>query len=153
MSEPAGSRLLEVYIGRRSLDLVRAYMVTTIDFLAACGDVFSQFKEGKGIMYGAALGDAVVSYLEKHPPISPRIKGGIIMNTPVNGLKFHDEGTAFSSISHPDLQPRLDGLFGLAGEKHEPLRNFARHNGPTSEGPLFQVRSDLRLNIGISHPL
>lgn len=40
LSEPVGSRLLEVYIGRRSLDPEKTYMVTTIDFLAAGGDVF-----------------------------------------------------------------------------------------------------------------
>jgi 2',3'-cyclic-nucleotide 2'-phosphodiesterase (5'-nucleotidase family) len=153
LSEPAGSRVREVYIGRRSLDPKKTYTVTTIDFLAAGGDAFSPFKEGKNIMYGTALRDVIVSYLEKHSPISPRIEGRIIMNTPLYSLKFHDEGIAFPRISLFDLQPQLDGLFRLARKEYESLRNFSRHNGTTFEGPLFQVRSDLCLNIGITHSL
>jgi 5'-nucleotidase / UDP-sugar diphosphatase len=153
LSEPAGSRVREVYIGRRSLDPEKTYTVTTIDFLAAGGDAFSPFTEGKNIMYGMALRDVIVYYLEKHSPISPRIEGRIIMNAPLNSLKSHDEGIAFSRIGFFNLQPQLDGLFRLAREEYEPLRNVAGHDGTTFEGPLFQVRSDLRLNIGISHSL
>jgi 5'-nucleotidase / UDP-sugar diphosphatase len=143
LTEPAGSRVRKVYIGRRSLDPDKTYTVTTIDFLAVGGDAFSPFKEGKNIMYGTALRDVIVAYLEKHSPISPRIEGRIIMNPPVNSLKFHDERIALSRISLFDLQPQLGGLFRLAWEEYKPLRNFSRHNGATLEGPLFQVRSDL----------
>jgi 2',3'-cyclic-nucleotide 2'-phosphodiesterase (5'-nucleotidase family) len=153
LSEPAGSRVREVYIGRQSLDAEKSYTVTTIDFLAAGGDAFSPFKEGKSIIYRMALRDVLVSYLEKHSPISPRIEGRIIMNAPLNSLKSHDEGIAFPRIGFSDLQPQLDGLFRLAGEEYEPLRNVAGHDGTTFEGPLFQVRSDLCLNIGIAHSL
>jgi 2',3'-cyclic-nucleotide 2'-phosphodiesterase (5'-nucleotidase family) len=153
LSEPVSSRVREVHIGRRSLDPKKMYTVTTIDFLAAGGDTFSPFKEGKNIMYGTALRDVFVSYLEKHSPISPRIEGRIIINTPLNSLNFHDEGIAFPCISLFDLQPHLDGLFRLARKEYEPLRNFSRHNGTTFEGPLFQVRSNLCLNIGITHSL
>ena len=153
ISEPAGSRVREVHIGRRSLDPERTYTVTTIDFLVAGGDAFSPFKEGKNIMYGTALRDVFVSYLEKHSPISPRIEGRIIMNAPLKSLKFHDEGIAFPRISLFDLQSQLDGLFRLAGEEYEALGNVARQDGTTFEGPLFQVRSDLCLNIAITHPL
>ena len=153
ISEPAGFRVREVHIGRRSLDPERTYTVTTIDFLVAGGDAFSPFKEGKNIMYGTALRDVFVSYLEKHSPISPRIEGRIIMNAPLKSLKFHDEGIAFPRISLFDLQSQLDGLFRLAGEEYEALGNVARQDGTTFEGPLFQVRSDLCLNIAITHPL
>ena len=153
VTEPAGFRVREVYVGRRSLDPDKMYTVTTIDFLAVGGDAFSLFKEGRDIVYGTALRDVIVSYLEKHSPISPRIEGRIIINPPLNSLKFHDEGIAFSRISLSDLQAQLDGFFRLAREEYEPLRNFSRHDGVTFEGSLFQVRSDLCLNIGITHSL
>jgi len=153
ISEPVGSRVREVYIGRRSLDSKKTYTVTTIDFLAAGGDAFSPFMGGKDIMHGTALRDVIVSYLEKHSPISPRTEGRIIINTPLNSLKFHDEGIAFSRISLFDLQSQLDGLFRLAREEYEPMCNFSGYNGTTFEGPLFQVRSDFCLNIGITHSL
>ena len=44
LSEPAGSRVREVYIGRRALDPEKTYTVTTIDFLAAGGDAFSPIQ-------------------------------------------------------------------------------------------------------------
>jgi hypothetical protein len=153
LSEPAGSRVREVHIGRRSLDREKIYTVTTVDYLAAGGDAFSPFKEGKNILYGTALKDILVSYLKKHSPVSPRIEGRILMNAPLSNLKFYDERIASSCIGLSDLQPQLDGLFRFAREEYEPLRNVAGHNGTTFEGPLFQVRSDLCLNIGISHSL
>jgi len=153
LSEPAGSRVREVYIGRRVLDTEKTYTVTTIDFLAAGGDAFSPFKEGNNIVYGTALRDVIVSYLEKHSPISPRIEGRIIMNTPLNSLKFHDERIAFPCIGLFDLQSQLNGLFRLAREEYEPLRDFSRHDGATFERPLFQIRSDLCLDVGICHSL
>ena len=153
LSEPAGSRVREVYIGRRSLDAEKTYTITTIDFLAAGGDAFSPFKEGKSIMYGMALRDVIVSYLEKHSPISPRIEGRVIMNTPFNSLKFHNERIAFPRIGLFDLQSQFDGLFRLAREEYEALRNVAGHDGTALEGPLFQIRPDLCLNIGITHSL
>ena len=70
LSEPVGSRIREVYIGRRALDPEKTYTVTTIDFLAAGGDAFSPFKEGKNIMYGTALRD-VVSPISKSILLSP----------------------------------------------------------------------------------
>jgi 5'-nucleotidase / UDP-sugar diphosphatase len=153
ISEPIGSRVREVYIGRRPLDPEKTYTLTTVDYLAAGGDAFPPFKEGKSIMYGMALRDVLVSYLEKHSPISPRIEGRIIINAPLNSLKFHDERIAFPRIGLSELQSQLDGLFRFAGEEYEALRNVARHDGTTFEGPLFQVRSDLCLNIGITHSL
>ncbi len=153
LSEPAGSRVREVHIGRRSLDREKIYTVTTVDYLAAGGDAFSPFKEGKNILYGTALKDILVSYLKKHSPVSPRIEGRILMNAPLSNLKFYDERIASSCIGLSDLQPQLDGLFRFAREEYKPLRNVAGHDGPTFEGPLFQVRSDLCLNIGITHSL
>ena len=151
--EPVGSRVREVYIGRRPLDPEKTYTLTTVDYLAAGGDAFSPFKEGRNIMYGMALRDVLVSYLEKHSPISPRVEGRIIINAPLNSLKFHDEGIALPRVSLSDLQSQLDGLFRLAGEEYESLCNVAGHDGTTFEGPLFQVRPDLCLNIGITHSL
>jgi 2',3'-cyclic-nucleotide 2'-phosphodiesterase (5'-nucleotidase family) len=153
ISEPAGSRVREAYTGRRPLDPKKTYTVTTIDFLAAGGDAFSPFMEGTDVIHGTALRDVIVSYLEKHSPISPRIEGRIIINTPLNSLESHDEGIAFSRISLFDLQSQLDGLFRLPREEYEPMRNFSGHNGTTFEGPLFQVRSDFCMNISITHSL
>ncbi|MGZ3578900.1 MAG: bifunctional metallophosphatase/5'-nucleotidase [Syntrophales bacterium] len=102
-SEPVGSRVREVYIGRRPLDPEKTYTLTTVDYLAAGGDAFSPFKEGKNIMYGMALRDVLLSYLERHSPISPRVEGRIIINAPLSSLKFHDEGIAPSRVSLSDL--------------------------------------------------
>jgi 2',3'-cyclic-nucleotide 2'-phosphodiesterase (5'-nucleotidase family) len=80
LSEPAGSRVKEVYIGISPLDPNKTYTVTTVDFLAVGGDKFSTFKEGRNIVYGKALRDIFVSYLKEHSPVFPMIEGRIIIN-------------------------------------------------------------------------
>jgi len=89
LSEPAGSRIKDVYVGNRPLDRKKTYTVTTVDFLADGGDAFSTFKKGKNIVYGMALRDVFVSYLEKHSPVAPRTEERIIINLGWKGLELH----------------------------------------------------------------
>lgn len=109
VSEPVGSRVKEVSIGDKPLIKEKTYTVTTIDFLAAGGDAFTTFKEGKNILYGIRLRDLFVSYLKKHSPVAPRIEGRIIVNTERETLKFHDERMGLSRVllDKPDKR-RID---------------------------------------------
>jgi 2',3'-cyclic-nucleotide 2'-phosphodiesterase (5'-nucleotidase family) len=53
--------------------------VTTNDFLAAGGDRFGMFREGKNAVVGDDIREAVLDYLKKHSPVSPRIEGRIVV--------------------------------------------------------------------------
>ncbi|MGB9857042.1 MAG: bifunctional metallophosphatase/5'-nucleotidase [Dictyoglomaceae bacterium] len=75
MTKPVGQRVVEVYVGDKPLELDKVYRVVTNDFLAAGGDNFVTFKEGKNLVYGDMLRDVFVEYLKKHSPISPKVEG------------------------------------------------------------------------------
>jgi 5'-nucleotidase/UDP-sugar diphosphatase len=150
LSEPAGSRIKDVYVGSRPLDRKKTYTITTVDFLADGGDAFSTFKKGENIVYGVALRDVFVSYLKKHSPVSPRTEERIIINLGWKGLKLHDERVGLPRINLFDLQPQLDCLFRFAREKYKPMGDLTGPDGTVFEGPLFQIRSDSCLNIRVT---
>ncbi len=74
-----GSRVKELTIGGKPADRSRIYRVTTNDFLAAGGDRFGMFREGKNAVIGDDVRDAFLDYLKKHSPVSPRIEGRIVV--------------------------------------------------------------------------
>ena len=78
-SAPEGSRVKELDVGGVPADPLRAYRVTTNDFLAAGGDRFGIFREGKNAVVGDNVRDAFLAYLQTHSPVSPRIEGRIVV--------------------------------------------------------------------------
>ncbi len=79
MTKSVGQRVVEVFVGDKPLELDKIYKVVTNDFLAAGGDNFITFKEGKNLVYGDMLRDVFVEYLKKHSPISPGVEGRSII--------------------------------------------------------------------------
>jgi hypothetical protein len=150
LSERAGSRIKDVYVGSRHLDRQKTYTVTTVDFLADGGDAFSTFKKGENIVYGMALRDVFVSYLKKHSPVSPRTEERIIINLGWKGLKLHDERVGLPRVNLFDLQPQLNCLFRFTREKYKPMGDLTGPDRTVFEGPLFQIRSDSCLNIRVA---
>jgi 5'-nucleotidase / UDP-sugar diphosphatase len=78
LKKPAGERVVRVEVGGETLDQGKTYSVTTNDFLAAGGDKVAALKEGKNIGYGGTLMDALVEYLKKGSPVSPKVEGRIL---------------------------------------------------------------------------
>jgi 5'-nucleotidase/UDP-sugar diphosphatase len=78
LKKTVGERVMKAEVGGKPLDPNKAYTVVTNDFLAAGGDKVGALKEGKNITYGDLLRDALVEYLKKHAPVSPRIEGRIL---------------------------------------------------------------------------
>lgn len=76
---PKGNRVGEALINNRKLDPERTYRVVTNEFLAAGGDRYVSFKQGKNIVYGDDVREIFVRYLEKNSPVSPRVEGRIII--------------------------------------------------------------------------
>jgi 2',3'-cyclic-nucleotide 2'-phosphodiesterase (5'-nucleotidase family) len=79
LAAPEGSRVKELTIGGKPADRSRIYRVTTNDFLAAGGDRFGMFREGKNAVVGDDIRDALLDYLKKQSPVSPRIEGRIVV--------------------------------------------------------------------------
>jgi 2',3'-cyclic-nucleotide 2'-phosphodiesterase (5'-nucleotidase family) len=79
MAAAEGSRVKELAIGGKPADRSRTYRVTTNDFLAAGGDRFGMFREGKNAVIGDDVRDAFLDYLKKHSPVYPRTEGRIVV--------------------------------------------------------------------------
>lgn len=77
-SKPAGSRVVAAEIGGKPLEPATDYKVATNDFLAAGGDQFNPFKNGKNVSFGVPVRDAVVDYIRRNSPIGARIQDRII---------------------------------------------------------------------------
>jgi 5'-nucleotidase/UDP-sugar diphosphatase len=79
LAAPEGSRVKELFIGGKPADRSRNYRVTTNDFLAAGGDRFGMFREGRNAVVGDDIRDAFLDYLKKHSPVNPRTEGRIVV--------------------------------------------------------------------------
>ena len=77
--KPGGTRVQQVTVGDRPLDPKKIYRVTTNDFLAAGGDHYSTFKEGKNAAFGEAIREWFIKYLREHSPVNPRVEGRIVI--------------------------------------------------------------------------
>jgi 2',3'-cyclic-nucleotide 2'-phosphodiesterase (5'-nucleotidase family) len=119
VSEPVGSRVKEVYIWGKPLTKEKTYTVTTIDFLAAGGDAFKTFKDGKNLLYGTNLRDLFVSYLKKNSPVAPHREGRIIFNTERKTSKLYDKRMDFPRINLFDVQPAFYSILRFTGEEYK----------------------------------
>ncbi|NPV05933.1 MAG: bifunctional metallophosphatase/5'-nucleotidase [Syntrophaceae bacterium] len=79
MAAPEGSRVKELFIDGKPAEHSKTYRVTTNDFLAAGGDRFGMFREGKNAVVGDNVRDAFLDYLKRHSPVSPRTEGRIVV--------------------------------------------------------------------------
>lgn len=79
MAAPEGSRVKELFVDGKPAEPLRTYRVTTNDFLAAGGDRFKSFRDGKDAVIGDNVRDAFLAYLEKHSPVSPGTEGRIVV--------------------------------------------------------------------------
>ena len=77
---PPMSRVVEVLINGKPLELDKVYTVATNDFMAAGGDGYSAFKNAKSSVWvtGNWMRDDFVEYIKKHTPLNPQVEGRII---------------------------------------------------------------------------
>lgn len=76
-ANPKGSRVVEAMVNGGKLDPDRTYRVATNEFLAAGGDRYVSFKQGKNIVHGDDVRDVFIRYLEKNSPVSLSVEGRI----------------------------------------------------------------------------
>jgi 5'-nucleotidase len=77
-ARPAGSRVVDVTINGRPLDVNATYTAAMVDFLAGGGDGYTTFKAGTNIMNGPADVDALVAYAGSLPqPVNVTTDGRI----------------------------------------------------------------------------
>jgi len=82
LSRPPGNRVVEARVGTRPIEERAVYRVVTNDFLAAGGDRFTAFKEGKNVTARESLRDVVIDYVAQKSPVAPATEGRITFKTP-----------------------------------------------------------------------
>jgi 5'-nucleotidase len=70
-TKPAGQRVTSIRINGAPIDLAKTYSVSTFSFLAAGGDNFTAFTEGKTKDTGLVDRDLWIKYLTDHKPVAP----------------------------------------------------------------------------------
>ena len=81
-SKPSGSRVYDIKIQGKPLDLQKVYRVQTIDYLATGGDGQVGFTHGTNLAYGDPVIDVVADYVAKHSPVNPKVDGRIVQAGP-----------------------------------------------------------------------
>jgi 2',3'-cyclic-nucleotide 2'-phosphodiesterase (5'-nucleotidase family) len=77
-SKPAGSKVASARVAGKPMDDQAAYRVVTNDFLAAGGDRFNVFKQGKSVITGPSLLDVVSEYIHKNSPVKAPAQNRIV---------------------------------------------------------------------------
>jgi 5'-nucleotidase len=70
-TRPEGNRITSITINGQALDPAASYKVATFSFLAAGGDNFRAFTEGKAVDTGLVDYQAWIDYLTDNSPVSP----------------------------------------------------------------------------------
>ncbi len=78
LSKPAGSRVVSATVDGKPLVPTTVYRVATNDFLAAGGDLYTEFKEGRNVVFGSELRDAVTDYITHHSPVTVGTDGRMV---------------------------------------------------------------------------
>ena len=77
MGRPAGARVVCAALDGQPIDPAASYRVTMNSFLAAGGDSFTLFNEGRDAMTGAVDLDALEAWLAAHPALALPATGRI----------------------------------------------------------------------------
>lgn len=79
MTRPAGFRVVHASVLGKPLQPGSTYRVAANDFLAAAGDQFTPFTQGRNLAYGDTLRDIVGAYLLKHSPVRPGLEKRMVL--------------------------------------------------------------------------
>jgi 2',3'-cyclic-nucleotide 2'-phosphodiesterase (5'-nucleotidase family) len=77
LSKPAGAKVASVEVAGKPLAAQATYRVVTNDFLAAGGNQFNIFKQGRNVSVGPPQRDAVADYIRKDSPINVQARNRI----------------------------------------------------------------------------
>ena len=79
-TKPAGSRIVEVEVGGRPLELGRSYRVATNEYVYAGGDGYEALGRGKALIDGSGgtlMASMVMEYIEQQGEVAPEVEGRI----------------------------------------------------------------------------
>lgn len=119
-SKEAGSRIVDVKVAGKPLDLNRNYKLATNDFLAAGGDMYSMFKEGEILAQYPGLDEILIDYIAQYGTANAKVDGRIQEGALEEVVK-----TAETYVVKPgDVLWRIAKKFGLTWEALSEFNNL-----------------------------
>jgi len=84
LKKPAGSRVVEVLVNGKTIELDKVYTVAVLDFMAAGGDGYAVLKEAKSSKWvtGNWMRDDLVDYIKTNPQVNVTVDGRITFVNP-----------------------------------------------------------------------
>ena len=79
--KPIGSRVEEIKVGGKPIEMSKLYRVATNDYLVTGGDGYKALTKGKvliGTRSGTLLTDVLTKYIKAHDPIAKKAEGRIV---------------------------------------------------------------------------
>jgi len=79
-SKPAGSRIVQVEVGGRPLEMGKIYKLATNDYIFGGGDGYAALTRGKPIIDasgGTLMASTVMDYIAKQGEVAPEVEGRI----------------------------------------------------------------------------
>lgn len=77
LSAEKGSRVIDVKVGGEPIDPEKIYKLATNDFIAAGGDEYTMFKDGKMLAEFSALNEILESYIKELGIVNVEVEGRI----------------------------------------------------------------------------
>ena len=79
LTKPSGERVVAAEANGSPIRQEKLYRTVTNDFLAAGGDKFAGFKQGRNVRYGDEQRDVFIRYIKQHSPVRPEIENRIVI--------------------------------------------------------------------------
>lgn len=76
-SKPAGSQVVSVEAAGKPLASEESYRIVCNDFLAAGGDGYTAFTQGRNVAFGPLVRDVAAEYISRHSPADASVEGRI----------------------------------------------------------------------------
>jgi 2',3'-cyclic-nucleotide 2'-phosphodiesterase (5'-nucleotidase family) len=74
-SKPDNEQIIEILVNNNPIQDEENYRIATVDFLAAGGDGYDEFKKGENLQNVMFARDAIIKYFQEYSPVTATIEG------------------------------------------------------------------------------
>ncbi|MFA7411819.1 MAG: 5'-nucleotidase C-terminal domain-containing protein, partial [Tissierellaceae bacterium] len=116
-----GSKVLEVLVGGKALDVNASYVLATNDFMASGGDGYTMFENKAFVAEGGLLSDVLIEHFEKVGEVTAELENRIV-NLPVEEVEEVAEEEYLVQLN--DVLWKIAEKFGTTWEKLAEYNNL-----------------------------
>ncbi len=129
-SKPAGSRVSDVKIGGKAIDLKKEYLLATNDFVIAGGDDYTMLADIPVVNEFGSMEDIIIEYLQEIGEVDLQMEGRITINEPVETKKEESEPEkeVIEKIDKTEENEKIQNSFFIyVIKKGDTLKKIARN--------------------------